>query len=147
MFRSDAPNYSIGVTISFPFRNKTAKANLAGAKVQQEQLDAQKDTAGTDRCGGSPKCCSGSRDGPAADHDRTHGKRKMLRSNSKASENFMNAGKSTTFLLFQRENTLTNARNAEIRAETDYNKALSDLQRVMSTTFQVNNIEVESPTN
>jgi outer membrane protein TolC len=55
-------------------------------------------------------------------------------------------GKSTTFLLFQRENSLTNARNDEIRAETDYNKALSDLQKATSTTFQVNNIEVESPT-
>jgi outer membrane protein TolC len=55
------------------------------------------------------------------------------------------SGKSTTFLLFQRENTLTNARNAEIRAETDYSKAVADLQRATSTTFQINNIEVDSP--
>ncbi|HLA94850.1 MAG TPA: TolC family protein, partial [Pyrinomonadaceae bacterium] len=55
------------------------------------------------------------------------------------------AGKSTSFLLFQRENALTNARNAEIRAETDYNKALADLQRATSTTFQLNNIQVTSP--
>ena len=56
------------------------------------------------------------------------------------------AGKSTTFLLFQRENALTNARNAEIRAETDYNKAITDFQRATSTTFLMNNIDVESPT-
>ncbi len=55
------------------------------------------------------------------------------------------AGKSTTFLLFQRENTLNNAKNAEIRAETDYNKALADLQRVTSTAFRENNITVDSP--
>ena len=55
------------------------------------------------------------------------------------------AGRSTTFLLFQRENALANARNAEIRAETDYNKAISDLQRATSTTFRVNNIEIQSP--
>ena len=36
-------------------------------------------------------------------------------------------GRSTTFLLFQRENALTNARNAELRAETDYNKALAEI--------------------
>jgi outer membrane protein TolC len=54
-------------------------------------------------------------------------------------------GRSTTFLLFQRENSLTNARNAEIRAETDYNKALSDLQRVTSTAFRANNITISSP--
>jgi outer membrane protein TolC len=56
------------------------------------------------------------------------------------------SGRSTTFLLFQRENALTNARNAEIRSETDYNKAIADLQRATSTTFQMNNIQVDSPT-
>ena len=49
-------------------------------------------------------------------------------------------GRSTTFLLFQRENALTNARNAELRAETDYNKALADLQRATSSTLRANNI-------
>ena len=45
-------------------------------------------------------------------------------------------GRSTTFILFQRENALTNASNAEFRAETDYNKALADLQRATSTTLR-----------
>ncbi len=54
-------------------------------------------------------------------------------------------GRSTTFLLFQRENQLVNARNQELRAETDYNKALADLQRATSTTLRVNNVVIESP--
>ena len=41
--------------------------------------------------------------------------------------------------------SLANARNAEIRAETDYNKALSDLQRVTATSFRANNITLASP--
>jgi hypothetical protein len=40
---------------------------------------------------------------------------------------------------------LAGARNTEIRAETDFNKALADLQKATSTTFLVNKIEVESP--
>jgi outer membrane protein TolC len=47
--------------------------------------------------------------------------------------------------LFQRENSLLNAKNAEIRAETDYNKALADLQRVTSTAFRENNITIDEP--
>jgi hypothetical protein len=47
--------------------------------------------------------------------------------------------------LFQRENTLTNARNAEIRAETDYNKSVADLQKATATSFRANNIQVDSP--
>jgi outer membrane protein TolC len=64
----------------------------------------------------------------------------------KGERSLFDAGRSTTFILFQRENALTNARNAEIRAETDYNKAIADLQRATSTTFQMNNIQVDSPT-
>jgi HAE1 family hydrophobic/amphiphilic exporter-1 len=55
-------------------------------------------------------------------------------------------GRSTTFLLFQRENQLVNARNQELRAETDYNKALAELQRATSTTLRANNVIVETPT-
>jgi hypothetical protein len=47
--------------------------------------------------------------------------------------------------LFQRENALTNARNAVIRAETDFNKAIADLQRVTSTAFRENNITIDEP--
>jgi HAE1 family hydrophobic/amphiphilic exporter-1 len=54
-------------------------------------------------------------------------------------------GRSTTFLLIQRENELANARNQEIRAETDYNKALAELQRATSTTLRANNIIIDSP--
>jgi outer membrane protein TolC len=55
-------------------------------------------------------------------------------------------GRSDTFLLFQRENQLAAARNALIRAETDYNKALADLQRATSTTLTMNNILIDTPT-
>ena len=54
-------------------------------------------------------------------------------------------GRSTTFLLFQRENALANARASELRAETDYNKALADLQRATSTTLRANNVVVGAP--
>src|SRR5947207_8092726 len=41
MFRSDAPNWSAGLTISFPLRNRTARANLDSAKIQEHQIDTQ----------------------------------------------------------------------------------------------------------
>ena len=54
-------------------------------------------------------------------------------------------GRSTTFLLFQRENALVNAQNQELQAETDYNKALADLQRATSSTLRSNNVFIDSP--
>ena len=69
----------------------------------------------------------------------------MPRCNSKANSGLYQVGRSTTFLLFQRENALTNARASELRAETDYNKALADLQRATSTTLRANNVVVDTP--
>jgi outer membrane protein TolC len=55
-------------------------------------------------------------------------------------------GRSTTFLLFQRENALANARDQELRAETDYNKALAGLQRATSTTLRANGVMMSTNT-
>jgi outer membrane protein TolC len=144
MFRSDAPNYSFGVTISFPFANKTAKANLAGARVQQEQIDAQtrsEEQVVIVEVRNAVQALETARQRVLTARSARENAEIQLEGERK----LYDAGKSTTFLLFQRENTLTNARNAEIRAETDYNKASSDLQKATSTTFQVNNIQVDSP--
>jgi HAE1 family hydrophobic/amphiphilic exporter-1 len=145
LFRSDAPNYSVGVTISFPFRNRTAEANLAGARIQGEQIDAQiraQEQAVVVEVRNAVQAVETSRQRVLVARRARENAEIQLEGERKLYE----VGKSTTFLLFQRENSLTNARNDEIRAETDYNKALSDLQKATSTTFQVNNIEVESPT-
>jgi HAE1 family hydrophobic/amphiphilic exporter-1 len=145
LFRSDAPNYSVGVTISFPFRNRTAEANLAGARIQGEQIDAQmraQEQAVVVEVRNAVQAVETSRQRVLVARRARENAEIQLEGERKLYE----AGRSTTFLLFQRENSLTNARNDEIRAETDYNKALSDLQKATSTTFQVNNIEVESPT-
>ncbi|HJU93427.1 MAG TPA: TolC family protein, partial [Pyrinomonadaceae bacterium] len=40
LFSGDTRNIRVGVTIQFPFKNKTAEANLAGARIQKEQLQA-----------------------------------------------------------------------------------------------------------
>ena len=143
-FRKDAPNYSFGVTIQFPLKNTTAKADLAIAELQKSQIDARTRTQeqtviaevrnAVQAVETARQKVLSSRRGRENAEIQLNGERKLYE-----------AGRSTTFLLFQRENALTNARNSEIRAETDYNKALADLQRVTSSTFRVNNIEFDSP--
>lgn len=144
LFRSDAPNYSVGVTLSFPLRNTTAKANLAGAQVTRNQIDTrtriQEQTVVVEV-----------RNAVQA----VETARQRVLTSRRARENaeiqldgerrLFDSGRSTSFFLFQRENALTNARNAEIRSETDYNKALANLQRATSTTFELNNIQIASP--
>ncbi|HSK74335.1 MAG TPA: TolC family protein [Pyrinomonadaceae bacterium] len=145
ILRTDAPNYTVGVTFSFPIGNQTARANLAGARFLQEQNNAQLRSQ-------EQNVIAEVRNAVQA----VETARQRVLTARRAIENaeiqlegerrLFEVGRSTNFLLFQRENTLANARNSLIRAETDYNKALADLQRATSTTFRVNNIEVESPT-
>lgn len=144
IFRSDAPNYSVGITFSFPLRNQTAKANLAGARIQQEQIAAQtrsQEQIVVTEVRNAVQAVETARQRVFTSRRARENAQIQLDGERKLFDN----GRSTTFLLFQRENALANARNSEIRAETDYNKALADLQRATSTTFRINNIEVESP--
>ena len=146
LFRSDAPNFSVGVTFSFPFRNKTAKADLATAQLQTERIDAQtrsQEQTVIAEVRNAVQAVETARQRIATSRRARENAEIQLEGERKKFE----VGRSTTFFLFQRENALTNARNAEIRAETDYNKALSELQRVTSTTFRINNIQVDSPMN
>jgi HAE1 family hydrophobic/amphiphilic exporter-1 len=144
MFRSDAPNFSLGLTISFPLRNRTARANLAGAQIQQEQIDAQtraQEQLVIAEVRNAVQAVETARQRVLAARRGRENAEIQLAGERKLYE----VGRSTTFLLFQRENALAGARNTEIRAETDFNKALADLQKATSTTFLVNKIEVESP--
>jgi HAE1 family hydrophobic/amphiphilic exporter-1 len=144
IFRGDAPNFLMGVTFSIPLRNRTAKANLAGARVQEDQILAQ--TRGQEQTvivevRNAVQAVETTRQRVATSRRARENAEIQLEGERRLFE----AGRSTTFLLFQRENALTNARNAEIRAETDHNKAIADLQRATSTSFRANNIQVDSP--
>ena len=144
LFRTDSPNYSIGVTFSFPLGNRTAKANLAGARIENQQIDAQtrqQEQIVVVEVRNAVQAVETSRQRVLTARRARENAEIQLAGERK----LFDVGRSTTFLLFQRENTLTNARNTEIRAETDYNKALADLQSATSTTFLVNNIQVDSP--
>jgi HAE1 family hydrophobic/amphiphilic exporter-1 len=144
IFRTDAPNLTVSVTFSFPLRNTTAKANLEGAKVQEQQLDAQirgQEQTVIVEVRNAVQAVETARQRVLTARTARENAQIQLDGERKLYEN----GRSTTFLLFQRENTLTNARNSEIRAETDYNKAVGDLQRATATGFKANNIQVDSP--
>ena len=146
IFRTDAPSYSVGLTIQIPLRNRTAEANLAGARIQEEQIQAQtrsQEQTVVAEVRNAVQAVDTARERVLTARRAVQNAEIQLEGERK----LYDVGRSTTFLLFQRENALTNARNAEIRAETDYNKSLADLQRATSTTFRVNNIEVNSPMN
>jgi HAE1 family hydrophobic/amphiphilic exporter-1 len=144
LFSGDTRNITVGVSIAFPFKNKTAEANLAGARIQKEQLQAsvrsQEQIIEMD-VRNSAQAVESARQRVLSARDARVNAEAQL----EGEQRLYQVGRSTTFLLFQRENALANARASELRAETDYNKALADLQRATSTTLRANNVVVNTP--
>ena len=134
----------VGVTIQIPLKNRTAKANLAATQIQAQQLAAQTRSQDQSIEGEVRNAVQAvetarqrvltARQARASADQQLAGERRLYQ-----------VGRSTTFLLFQRENALVNAENQELQAETDYNKALADLQRATSSTLRSNNVIVDSP--
>lgn len=145
LFNFETRNLVAGVAIQIPLRNRTAEANLAGARIQRTQLEAttrlQEQSIEVEVRNAAQAVETSRRRVLAARTARENAELQLA-----GEQRLYQVGRSTTFLLFQRENQLTNARNLELRAETDYNKALADLQRATSTTLRANNIIVETPT-
>ncbi|HVF21970.1 MAG TPA: TolC family protein, partial [Pyrinomonadaceae bacterium] len=144
LFTGETRNVTVGVAIAIPFKNKTAEANLAGARIQKEQLQAstrsQEQIIEVDVRNSAQAVESARQRVLSAREARTNAELQL-----EGEQRLYQVGRSTTFLLFQRENALANARASELRAETDYNKAIADLQRATSTTLRANNVIVETP--
>ncbi len=145
LFNFDTRNVVAGVAIQIPLRNRTAEANLAGTRILRTQLEAttrlQEQSIEVEVRNAAQAVETSRRRVLAARSARENAELQLT-----GEQRLYQVGRSTTFLLLQRENQLLNSRNLELRAETDYNKALADLQRATSTTLRANNIIVETPT-
>jgi outer membrane protein TolC len=144
LFSTDFRTFQVGVTIEFPLRNKTAKADLAGAEAERTQIEAStrsREQVVIVEVRNAVQALEASRQRVLAAREAVKNGEEQLKGQRKLYE----LGRSDTFLLFQRENQLAIAKNDLSRAETDYNKAVADLPRATSTTLTVNNIQIASP--
>lgn len=53
-------------------------------------------------------------------------------------------GESTTFLVLQRQVQLEQARGLELKAQTDLNQSVAELERVEGTTFKLNGVDLQA---
>jgi outer membrane protein len=144
LFKFSTREINVGVTISFPLRNRAAKANIAGAEIQREQLNAsyrsQDQVIEADVRNAAQSVDTAQKRVVTARLARESAEQQLA-----GEQKLYDVGRSTTFLLLQRQTELTTARTNELQAETDYSKALADLQRATAATLRVNNVVVQSP--
>jgi HAE1 family hydrophobic/amphiphilic exporter-1 len=147
LFGQDFRTYQVGVSLSFPWNNRTAKGNLGRSLAEQRQLDARQrqlvESVQVDvrnalqAVVASKQRYEAAQAAELAAQAQLNGEQERYR-----------AGLSTNFVVLQRQTDLSVARGTAVRALTDYNKALADLQRVTGMTLTSNNVEITSkPTN
>jgi len=143
LFGQDFRTYQAGVRLSFPWNNRTAKANLGRSLAEQRQLDARQrqlvEVVQVDvrnalqAVVASKQRYEAAQAGELAAEAQYNGEQERYR-----------AGLSTNFVVLQRLTDLSVARGTAVRALTDYNKALADLQRVTGMTLMSNNVQISS---
>ncbi len=142
LFAPKAANFSAGVTINFPFKNKIAEAELARVDIERRQVETQikiqELQVYTEVRNALQNVESAAKKMNSARKARENAEIQL-----QGEKDLFDTARSSRFLLFQRENTLVNARNAEINAQIEYNKALAALQQKTSTTLAANSITID----
>ena len=134
-------NLRVGVQVNLPFRNRTAEAQYGRTLVERERLATQREQleqliqvdvrnalqlvrTAESRLRAAASARSASEQQYASEQRR------------------LDAGQSTVFLVLERQTALTTARGNELRAQTELNKAIADLQRATGNALEENRVEV-----
>lgn len=135
-------NFRVGVQISLPFRNRTAEAQLGRSLVEGERIATQREqleqAVQVDVRNALQSMRSAEARLRAAVATREANEQQFASEQRK-----LDAGQSTTFLVLERQTALTTARGLELKAQTDLNKAIADLQRATGNALTVNSIVVK----
>ena len=134
-------NFRVGVQINLPLRNRTAEAQLGRALVESERIGTQREqleqTIQVDVRNALQSMRSAEARLRAAVATREANEQQFASEQRK-----LDAGQSTVFLVLERQTALTDSRGLELKAQTDLNKAIADLQRATGNALRVNSIVV-----
>lgn len=141
LFGNRYNNFRVGVQISLPLRNRTAEGRLGRALVEGERITTEREqleqliqvevrNALQSIQSARARLRSAAIAREASEQQYESEKRKL------------DAGQSTVFLVLERQTALTTARGAELRAQTELNKASAELYRALGNSLSVNSVVV-----
>ncbi len=143
LFKNEFRAYRFGLNISLPLRNRTAEAQLGRTLAEGKQLELQRQRAQqaieVEVRNALQAVETARRRVEAARNSRLNAELQYQSEQRK-----FEAGQSTNFFVLDRQNALSAARGRELKALTDYHKAVAELQRTLSITLSSNNIQVSS---
>ena len=145
LLAQDYPTYRVGVQITLPLRNRTAKANLGRTLVQADRIKnqkAQQEQIIEAEVRNSLQAMRSSEARLASAIASRTSAEQLYESEQRQ----FRAGVTTFYLVLQRQTELLSARGRELQAQTDLNKSISEFQRATGSTLSVNNVTVSDGT-
>lgn len=135
------PTYRIGVQVDLPlFGNKTVKAQLGRSIVEGERLQTQREQIEQQIQVDVRNALQTLRTAEARLRSAA-----ISRENSEkqyaSEQRKLDSGQSDIYKVLERQTALANARSNELRAQTELNKAIADLQRATGNSLKENNVE------
>ena len=134
-------NFKVGVQVNFPLRNRTAEAQLGRSLVEGQQITTQREqleqTIQVEVRNSLQSVRSAETRLRSAVAAREYNEQQFASEQRK-----LDAGQSTVFLVLERQNALTTAKGMELKAQTDLNKAIADLQKATGNSLNINSIVV-----
>lgn len=145
LFGNDFRTVRFGVSFSFPLKNRGAEGQLGRAVAEGRKIDAQRKTL-EQSIEVEVRNALQAVDTTRQRVDTGRASREAAQKQLDSEERRFQAGMSTTYFVLERQNALSEAQGRELRAMTDYNKAITELQRVMGTTLASANVEMKPAT-
>ncbi|HVY91315.1 MAG TPA: TolC family protein, partial [Bryobacteraceae bacterium] len=133
---------SVGLTMSFPIRNRTAEAQSAVAASETKRLESSRKQVEL-AIEQDVRNALQAESTAAARLDAATNARKDAEEQYASEQRQFQAGTSTVFLVLQRQTDLIAARTREARARADLGEAAANVDRATARTLTVRNIEVK----
>lgn len=143
LFTNRFNTVKVGVQISLPLRNRTAEAQLGRSLVEGERIATQREQLEQSIQVEVRNALQSMRSAEARLRAAV-ATREANEQQFASEQRKLDAGQSTTFLVLDRQTTLTNARSMELKAQTDLNKAIADLQRATGNALRANSVIVSA---
>ena len=127
----DYPNWSLQAAVSYPIGTTAAKARFASAKIQYEQTQAQVRARELQVAVEVTNAALGV-ESALKRLEAARLTRDLAEKQLEAEASKFEVGMSTNYQIVQFQRDLANARNSELRAILDYQRALVEFERVQS---------------
>lgn len=140
IFANRYPTFRVGVQFNIPLGNKVAKAQLGKSLVEGERIKTQREQAEQNIQVEVRNTLQTVRTSEARLRSAA-----ISRENSEkqyaSEQRKLDSGQSDIYKVLERQTALTTARSNELRAQTELNKAIAELQRATGNSMKANNVE------